>query len=266
MRRGSLESRLASLDIGLERLEALSEPPRAAAEAMGFRPGLSPDEISSLPHHTARSSSTESCAICLDSFESGAIMTSLACTHAFHRDCIHKWLSASKLCPLCKTHALDGCEDRTSEQVAPSTSIEAAPFLSPESSSANVEQELEAARHILNRWRSWQPISRTSHEPASMATSHPPSGTTSEEAAVTSRLRLLSSLGQPEAPSRLRYEQAARVPALEQRLQRPLRVGQAKGDNELRVRRLGERVPSIQGVTNAQRTDAQGQFGESYRR
>ena len=116
MRRGSLESRLASLDIGLERLEALSEPPRAAAVAMGFRPGLSPDEISSLPHHTARSSSTDSCAICLDSFESGAIMTLLACTHAFHRECIHKWLSASKLCPLCKTHALDGCEDRTSER------------------------------------------------------------------------------------------------------------------------------------------------------
>ena len=240
MQRGSLESRLASLDIGLERLEALSEPPRAAAVAMGFRPGLSPDEISSLPHHTARSSSTDSCAICLDSFESGAIMTLLACTHAFHRECIHKWLSASKLCPLCKTHALDGCEDRTSERVAASTSIGEDPFLSPESSSANIEQELEVARHILNRWSAWQPISRTSHD-------HQPIGPTSDEAAVASRLRLLSSLGQPEAPSCRRHEQAARTPALELQLQRPLRVGQAKGDTSSACDALASACPAFMG-------------------
>ena len=264
MRRGSLESRLASLDIGLERLEALSAPARAAAVAMGFRPGLSPDEISSLPHHTARSSSTDSCAICLDSFESGAIMTLLACTHAFHRECIHKWLSASKLCPLCKTHALDGCEDRTSERVAASTSIGADPFLSPESSSANIEQELEVARHILNRWSAWQPISRTSHDHQPIGTTsdnlgqprttsdnlgQPRTiiGTTSDEAAVASRLRLLSSLRQPEAPSCRRHEQAARTPALEQRLQRPLKVGQAKGDTSSACDALASACPAFRG-------------------
>lgn len=43
------------------------------------------------------------CAICLDMYEEGEVLTGLPCRHSFHTHCIRLWLSGkSGLCPICK--------------------------------------------------------------------------------------------------------------------------------------------------------------------
>ena len=74
--------------------------------------GLSPAALASLCCRAATcgapSSEDEVCAICLDGISDGELLTELACSHAFHKTCVTRWLAVSPLCPLCKTHALDG--------------------------------------------------------------------------------------------------------------------------------------------------------------
>ena len=43
------------------------------------------------------------CPICLVDYEVGDELRTLPCFHAFHKDCIDKWLEGSTLCPICKT-------------------------------------------------------------------------------------------------------------------------------------------------------------------
>jgi len=49
------------------------------------------------------------CSICIDDFEAGEKLKLLPrCQHAFHRDCIHPWLTERQgCCPLCKTNVLE---------------------------------------------------------------------------------------------------------------------------------------------------------------
>lgn len=43
------------------------------------------------------------CAVCLEEFETGQHVRSLACSHLYHKSCIDPWLqSSSNCCPLCK--------------------------------------------------------------------------------------------------------------------------------------------------------------------
>lgn len=43
------------------------------------------------------------CAICLSEYQTGEKLRILnACQHHFHSDCVAKWLSMEKSCPLCK--------------------------------------------------------------------------------------------------------------------------------------------------------------------
>jgi len=53
------------------------------------------------------------CSICIDDFEAGEKLTLLPrCQHAFHRDCIHPWLTERQgNCPLCKTYVLEANEE-----------------------------------------------------------------------------------------------------------------------------------------------------------
>lgn len=45
------------------------------------------------------------CPICLEDFAEGELITALACdkNHAFHPNCIDKWLSSQSTCPVCRT-------------------------------------------------------------------------------------------------------------------------------------------------------------------
>ena len=43
------------------------------------------------------------CGICLSEYENGEEIKSLPmCLHHFHKECIDKWLSINKICPVCR--------------------------------------------------------------------------------------------------------------------------------------------------------------------
>ncbi|GMH20350.1 hypothetical protein Nepgr_022191 [Nepenthes gracilis] len=50
------------------------------------------------------------CCICLCSYEDGAELHALPCSHHFHAMCIVKWLKMNATCPLCKYNILKGNE------------------------------------------------------------------------------------------------------------------------------------------------------------
>ncbi|KAL1201094.1 E3 ubiquitin protein ligase RIE1 [Cardamine amara subsp. amara] len=53
------------------------------------------------------------CCICLSSYEDGAELHVLPCTHHFHSTCIVKWLKMRATCPLCKYNILKGTTDQS---------------------------------------------------------------------------------------------------------------------------------------------------------
>eukprot|EP00755_Sulcionema_specki_P026735 Sspe_Gene.86352::Locus_57031_Transcript_1_1_Confidence_1.000_Length_730::g.86352::m.86352 len=49
-----------------------------------------------------------SCSVCLNDIAAGETMKSLPCRHAFHAECIDRWLrSYNSFCPLCKAKVAD---------------------------------------------------------------------------------------------------------------------------------------------------------------
>ncbi|KAJ9160053.1 hypothetical protein P3X46_025489 [Hevea brasiliensis] len=46
--------------------------------------------------------STGSCAICMEKLVIGCQVTSIPCSHKFHKTCIGSWLRRSHMCPLCR--------------------------------------------------------------------------------------------------------------------------------------------------------------------
>lgn len=64
-------------------------------ELLSLLPSKEVNEKNKVHHHTP-------CIICLENFEIGEYTCLLPCTHLFHRDCIHSWLSQSRSCPICK--------------------------------------------------------------------------------------------------------------------------------------------------------------------
>jgi len=50
---------------------------------------------------------SQSCHICLETFEDDDAVTPLLCGHVFHENCISEWLRRSNVCPLrCEDHVL----------------------------------------------------------------------------------------------------------------------------------------------------------------
>jgi len=42
------------------------------------------------------------CAICLDKYIKGEILSKLVCNHRFHKECTKKWLISKNACPICR--------------------------------------------------------------------------------------------------------------------------------------------------------------------
>lgn len=53
------------------------------------------------------------CAVCIESYKAGDVVTVLTCEHVFHRGCIEPWLLERRTCPMCKCDILKalGVED-----------------------------------------------------------------------------------------------------------------------------------------------------------
>lgn len=63
---------------------------------------LSRDEIESLPKVHFDLEEEQQCSICLETFDTGELLTQLPCSHFFHVDCVSKWFQQSTQCPLCR--------------------------------------------------------------------------------------------------------------------------------------------------------------------
>lgn len=63
-----------------------------------------PSAVTSLPRILASDCDTTECNVCLTRLEPYTFTTSLPCGHAFHPECISKWLTQCKgTCPLCNS-------------------------------------------------------------------------------------------------------------------------------------------------------------------
>lgn len=66
----------------------------------------------------SKESGYETCAICIEDYETNDLLRILPCNHAYHTDCIDPWLIRSKRnCPLCKQSVLSS-EDSDSDRTA----------------------------------------------------------------------------------------------------------------------------------------------------
>ncbi|XP_057513851.1 RING-H2 finger protein ATL66-like [Actinidia eriantha] len=90
---------------------SITAPPLPSPAAQP--PGLDSTTINNLPIFLHRSLNTTSsdniakeiseCSICLGLFEDEEIIKVLPeCQHAYHSDCVDKWLSTRSSCPLCR--------------------------------------------------------------------------------------------------------------------------------------------------------------------
>ncbi|XP_010893718.1 E3 ubiquitin-protein ligase RNF128a isoform X2 [Esox lucius] len=48
----------------------------------------------------------DTCAVCIDAYKSGDVLTILTCNHFFHKTCIEPWLLEHRTCPMCKCDIL----------------------------------------------------------------------------------------------------------------------------------------------------------------
>ncbi|XP_022624015.1 RING finger protein 148-like [Seriola dumerili] len=60
------------------------------------------------------------CAVCIESYKAGEVVTVLTCDHIFHKACIEPWLLERRTCPMCKCDILKalGVEEETKESIS----------------------------------------------------------------------------------------------------------------------------------------------------
>lgn len=59
------------------------------------------------------------CAVCIESYKAGEVVTILTCDHIFHKSCIEPWLLERRTCPMCKCDILKalGVEEEDKDDV-----------------------------------------------------------------------------------------------------------------------------------------------------
>ena len=80
----------------------------SGGDASSGASALSADAVASLPSTTVSTCGGDdchggSCAVCLESYVEGDVVKTVPrCAHAFHANCLDKWLSRRGQCPLCR--------------------------------------------------------------------------------------------------------------------------------------------------------------------
>lgn len=84
-------------------LEVLNAAMGASGSGSG---GTTEEERARIPVRAYARKASESenanCAVCLSSFADGERVKTLPCEHAYHPECVDRWLERSTLCPVCK--------------------------------------------------------------------------------------------------------------------------------------------------------------------
>lgn len=99
---GSMLQRLAMDSTGFD--ESLARSVRRVLQLGTVLTGqrLSHDEIKALPKVRFDAADQQRCAICLEAYQKGELLTALRCSHFFHVDCLGAWFKKSTQCPLCR--------------------------------------------------------------------------------------------------------------------------------------------------------------------
>eukprot|EP00747_Dinoflagellata_sp_TGD_P191162 gnl/TRDRNA2_/TRDRNA2_54160_c0_seq1.p1 gnl/TRDRNA2_/TRDRNA2_54160_c0~~gnl/TRDRNA2_/TRDRNA2_54160_c0_seq1.p1 ORF type:complete len:616 (+),score=85.96 gnl/TRDRNA2_/TRDRNA2_54160_c0_seq1:257-1849(+) len=99
--------RLALEDLSLD--ESLTGAVRRVLQLGTVLTGqrLTEEEIRTLPKVRFDQAEQQNCAICLEPYQKGELLTALRCTHFFHVDCIAKWMQRATQCPLCRQECAD---------------------------------------------------------------------------------------------------------------------------------------------------------------
>ncbi|XP_035020765.2 E3 ubiquitin-protein ligase RNF128a isoform X2 [Hippoglossus stenolepis] len=65
-------------------------------------------------------SDSHMCAVCIESYRAGDVVTVLTCGHIFHKPCIEPWLLERRTCPMCKCDILKalGIEEERKESIS----------------------------------------------------------------------------------------------------------------------------------------------------
>jgi len=64
---------------------------------------LTDEQIRALPKVRFEGTREQTCAICLETYNCGDLLTALPCAHFFHVDCVTRWFTRSTQCPLCRS-------------------------------------------------------------------------------------------------------------------------------------------------------------------
>ncbi|NP_001133644.1 E3 ubiquitin-protein ligase RNF128a precursor [Salmo salar] len=65
----------------------------------------------------------DTCAVCIDAYKSGDVLTILTCNHFFHKTCIEPWLLEHRTCPMCKCDILKALGVEQPEEEHPSHQV-----------------------------------------------------------------------------------------------------------------------------------------------
>ncbi|XP_022076862.1 E3 ubiquitin-protein ligase RNF128-like [Acanthochromis polyacanthus] len=71
-------------------------------------------------------SDSHMCAVCIESYKAGDVVTVLTCDHIFHKACIEPWLLERRTCPMCKCDILKalGVEGEMEDDISPQSPTE----------------------------------------------------------------------------------------------------------------------------------------------
>ncbi|KAM3625108.1 uncharacterized protein V6R79_006932 [Siganus canaliculatus] len=60
------------------------------------------------------------CAVCIEAYKAGEVVTVLTCDHIFHKNCIEPWLLERRTCPMCKCDILKalGVEEEEKDDIS----------------------------------------------------------------------------------------------------------------------------------------------------
>ncbi|XP_054900760.1 E3 ubiquitin-protein ligase RNF128a [Poeciliopsis prolifica] len=80
-------------------------------------------EVITLKRGNELTTSDAMCAVCIESYKAGEVVTVLTCDHIFHKACIEPWLLERRTCPMCKCDILKalGVEEDVKDNMSTSS-------------------------------------------------------------------------------------------------------------------------------------------------